>query len=143
MWYVWHACRKKQRDILSVVIVLAIPRPLDYAWLFVSCSAISAMWALAWGLVCKELHMLELHFFFSVPPFSRCTERINGMASGFISPFLLCVVFHTHVDTCGAEYRVTPEGSPFSYQLLQSFSFLFFFFFFFFFLTMTSLSDIS
>ena len=85
--------------------------------------------------------MLELHFFFSVPPFSRCTERINGMASGFISPFLLCVVFHTHVDTCGAEYRVTPEGSPVSYQLLSSFSFEFFFFFFF--LTITSLSDIS
>lgn len=43
MWYVWHACRKRQRDILSVVIVLAVLRPLDYSWLFVACSAISAM----------------------------------------------------------------------------------------------------
>ncbi len=93
MWYVWHACRKKQRDILSVVIELAIPSPLDYGWLFVACSAISAMLALAWGLVCKELHMLELHFLFSVPPFSRFTERINSMASEFISPFLHCFVF--------------------------------------------------
>lgn len=93
MWYVWHACRKKQRGILSVVIVLAIPSPLDYGWLFVACSAISAMWALAWGLVCKELHMLELHFLFSVPPFSRCTGRINSMASEFISPFSIALCF--------------------------------------------------
>lgn len=95
----WHACGKKQRDILSVVIVLAIPRPSDYGWLFVACSAISAMWALAWGLVCKELHMLELHFLFSVPPLSRRTERINGIASEFMSPFLFCFLFCMHMWT--------------------------------------------
>lgn len=94
MWYVWHACRKEQRDILSVVIVLAILRPLDHCWLFVACSAISAMWALAWGLVCKKLYMLELQFLFSVTTLSRstvyCTEKINSMASESILPFLSC-----------------------------------------------------
>lgn len=108
MWYVWHGCIKKQRDILSVVIVLAIPRPLDYSWLFVACSAISAMWDLAWGLVCKELHMLELHFLFSVPPLSRCTERINSMASEFISPSLHCSVFCLHMWTLAWHSAVFP-----------------------------------
>lgn len=43
-WYVWHACRMEQRDILSVVLSLASPRPLDYSWLFTACSAVSAVW---------------------------------------------------------------------------------------------------
>lgn len=120
VWYVWHACRKKQRDILSVVIVLAILRPLDYGWLFVACSAISAMCALAWGLVCKELHMLELHFLFSVPTLSRspvyCTGRINGTASEFISPFLTCFVFSMHMWTQVAQRGVPSEALRFICQ---------------------------
>ena len=111
MWYVGHACRKKQRDILSVVIVLAVPRPSDYGWLFVACSAVSAMWALVWDLVCKELHMLELHFLFSVPPLSRCTERINSMVSEFISPSLHCCVLLACVDTCLTQCSFSPQGS--------------------------------
>lgn len=100
MWYVWRGYIKKHRDILSVVLVLAIPRPLDYSGLFAACIAVSAMWALAWGLVCKELHMLELHFLFSVRPLSQCTEGINDVASEVISPSLHCRVLHAHVDTC-------------------------------------------
>lgn len=113
MWYVWDACTKKQRDILSVVIVLAVLRPLVYGWPFVACSAISAMWALASGLVCKEFHVLELHFLFYVPAFSRptvdCTERINGVASDFVSPFcrLLCVLLCTRGHSGGS---VSSEG---------------------------------
>lgn len=96
----WRGYIKKHRDILSVVLVLAIPRPLDYSRLFAACSAVSAMWALAWGLVCKELHMLELHFLFSVRPLSQCTEGINNVASEVISPSLHCCVLYAHVDTC-------------------------------------------
>lgn len=108
MWYVRHACRKKQRGILSVVIVLAILRPLDHGRLFVACSAISAMWALMWGLVCKKLHVLKLQFLFSVSTLSRstvyCTERINSMASEFMSPFLSCICGHlvAHSVSCEA-----------------------------------------
>lgn len=106
VWYVRHACRKKQ--ILSVVIVLAFPRPSDYGWLFVACSAVSAMWVLAWGLVCKELHMLQLHFLFFVLPLSFCTERINSMASEFISPSLYCSMFCLHMWTLAWHSAVFP-----------------------------------
>lgn len=123
MWYVWHGCIKKQRDILSVVIVLAIPRPLDYSRLFVACSAVSAMWALAWGLVCKELHMLELHFLFSVTPLSRCSERINNTASEFISPSLRCSVFLLpHLDSCLAVFPLKDQSQA---AALNSFFFFF------------------
>lgn len=138
VWYVWHACRKKQRDILSVVLVLAILRPLDYGWLFVACSAVSAMQALAWGLVCKELHVLELHFLFCVSPLSRstvdCTERINSMESSFLlfsdTLCFLCtwrLGWHTVVLHCEAVMMIQQSSST---TILNKIEIVWVFFFF-------------
>lgn len=72
--------------------------------------------------------MLELHFLFSVPTLSRstvyCTERINGTASEFISPFLSGFVFSLHMWTLACHSVVFPlrlsgETHP---QLLIHFS---------------------
>lgn len=107
MWYAWHACRKRRRDILSVVLVLALPRPLDYGRLFVACSAVSAMWALAWGLAfCKELHMLELHFLFSGPP--PFHGALRGLAARRVSSFQL---FTTAFCVFTARMRTLPPPS--------------------------------
>ena len=71
------------------------PRPLDYGRLFTACSAVSAVWAVMRGLVCKELHMLELHFLFSVHPFFFHVAP-TGLAARLVSlcPRLFTAVFY-------------------------------------------------
>lgn len=89
-WYVWHACRMEQRDILSVVLSLASPRPLDYSRLFTARSAVSAVWRGASFV--KNYICLSCTFFSLYILFSRRSERISTTASEFMSPSLHCAV---------------------------------------------------
>lgn len=76
----------EQRAILSVVVALASPRPLDYSRLFTARSAASALWrgaSLGKNYICLSCTFFSLYILFS-----RRSERISGAASGFVSPSL-------------------------------------------------------
>lgn len=84
-----------------------------------------------WALICEELHMLELHFLFSVPPFScptvQCAGRILcGWRACFNCSLLLHIIghlpltmHHQHLFCLEIIFYLLPGERRFSFQAVM------------------------